>query len=104
MLFDDNQLNIKTVIVHIHGGGFVSSSSRGHQSYLRKWTKMIPDSVIMSIDYRHAPEFCYPAPLDDVWQGYYWIFTQCWSQLGIQPKTIIVVGDSAGGNFAMGLT
>ncbi len=59
--------------------------------------------MIMSIDYRLAPEWPYPAALDDVFQGYYWILTQCWSQLGINPKNIILVGDSAGGNFAMAL-
>ena len=82
----------------------MASTSNGHQHYLRKWAKMLPDCVIMSIDYRLAPEWPYPAALDDVCQGYYWILTQCKEQLNINPKNIIVVGDSAGGNFAMGLT
>ena len=74
---------LSTIIVHIHGGGFVAMSSAGHQSYLRKWAKMVPDAIVMSIDYRLAPTAVYPASLDDVWQGYYWIIENCFSQLGI---------------------
>ena len=73
---------VKVVLIHIHGGGFVASTSRGHQHYVRKWAKMIPDCVIMSVDYRLAPEFPYPAALDDVWQGYYWIINYSWQLLG----------------------
>lgn len=94
---------IRTLLIHIHGGGFVASTSRGHQHYVRKWTKMIPDCVIMSIDYRLAPENPYPAGLDDICQGYYWIINQASAQLGIYPKNIILTGDSAGGNLAMSL-
>ena len=95
---------IKTAIIHIHGGGFISLSSRVHQTYLRKWTKMVPDSIIFSIDYRLSPEYAFPAALDDIWQGYYWIITQCKTQLGIDPDNIMLSGDSAGGNFSMVLT
>lgn len=101
--------NIKTVVIYIHGGGFVGMSSRTHQHYTRKWAKMVADSVILSIDYRLAPEHPYPAAVDDVWQAYYWILTQCEHQLGIgsaptvgfKPQNIVVAGDSAGGTFAM---
>ena len=95
--------SIRTVIIQIHGGGFISSTSKSHQSYIRRWANMIPDSVIISMDYRLSPEWSYPAPLDDIWQGYYWILSECKKQLGINPVNVIVVGDSAGGNFAMGL-
>ena len=104
----------KTLIVHIHGGGFIALSSRTHQSYLRKWAKMVPNSVVMSIDYRLAPRYEYPTAIEDVWQGYYWILRQCEAQLGIpihtlsfigiSPRTILVTGDSAGGCLTMNLT
>ncbi len=74
--------DIKTILVHIHGGGFVGLTSRTHQNYLRKWTKMLSNCLIMSIDYRLAPQFAFPAAVDDIWQGYYWIITQCEEQLG----------------------
>ena len=107
------ECGVKTIVVHIHGGGFIGLSSRTHQNYLRKWAKLIPNSMIMSIDYRLAPDFVYPDPLDDVWQGYYWILTQCETQIGIyapltvigvKPQIIVVSGDSAGGNLSMGLS
>ncbi len=78
--------NPKTLIIHIHGGGFVASASSAHQYYLRKWAKSIPDSVVASIDYRLAPESSYPAALDDVWQGYYWLVKHSRDILGITPK------------------
>jgi hormone-sensitive lipase len=71
-------------VIHVHGGGFVAMSSRAHQNYLRKWAKMLPNSVIMSLDYRLAPAFTHPAALDDVWQGYYWVLTQARIQLGTE--------------------
>jgi hormone-sensitive lipase len=100
----DENTNIKTVIIHIHGGGFISLSSRVHQTYLRKWTKLVPNSIVFSIDYRLSPEYVFPAALDDIWQGYYWLLTQCKTQLGIPLDNIFVAGDSAGGNFSMTLT
>lgn len=71
------------LIIHIHGGGFVASSSSGHQNYLRKWAKIVPNSLIMSIDYRLAPEYYFPAPLDDVCQAYFWIIEYCRTELSI---------------------
>lgn len=97
----NNDPLIKNILVHIHGGGFIGLSSRSHQNYLRKWAKMLPNTAIFSIDYRLSPQFVYPDPVDDIWQGYYWILTQCESQLGIKPEKILLAGDSAGGNFAM---
>jgi len=100
----DGNTEIKTAIIHIHGGGFISLSSRVHQTYLRKWTKLVPNSIIFSIDYRLSPEYPFPAALDDIWQGYYWLLTQCRIQLGIPLDNIFLAGDSAGGNFSMVLT
>lgn len=73
----------KNIIIHIHGGGFVGLSSMSHQNYIRKWAVSMPDSVVFSIDYRLAPQFTYPTAIDDIWQAYYWILTQCKQQLSI---------------------
>ena len=50
---------IDTIIIHIHGGGFVSLNSYAHQTYLRKWTKLTKFPVF-SIDYTNAPEKQFP--------------------------------------------
>ena len=52
--------------MHIHGGGFVSMSSRSHQTYTRKWAKEL-QVPIFSVDYRKAPDHPYPYGIDDCW-------------------------------------
>lgn len=89
-----------TLIVHFHGGGFVSQSSHGHAIYLREWAADIPDAVIVSIDYRLSPENPYPAALDDCLYSYQWILENRHT-LGTDAKRVVVVGDSAGGNLAV---
>lgn len=90
-------------MIHIHGGGFVAMSSSSHQNYTRKWANEI-GIPIFSIDYRLAPEYPYPAALNDVWQAYYWIVNNCETHFGIRPERIFVAGDSAGGNLTLALT
>lgn len=91
------------LVIHIHGGGFVAMSSSSHESYLRKWSNKLEVPVI-SIDYRLAPENPYPKALDDVWQAYNWILNNAQEEFGIELNKIILCGDSAGGNLAIGLT
>jgi acetyl esterase/lipase len=99
----DNFIEIDAIMIHIHGGGFVAMSSASHQNYTRKWANEI-GIPIFSIDYRLAPEYPYPAALNDVWQAYYWIITHCETHLGIKPKKVFISGDSAGGNLTLALT
>lgn len=61
-----------TILIHIHGGGFISMSSGSHQNYTRIWANKL-EIPVFSIDYRLAPEFPYPNGLDDCWQAYNWI-------------------------------
>jgi len=90
------------IIIHIHGGGFVSMSSGSHRIYLNRWVKNLK-LVLFSIDYRLAPNNMYPDALDDVWQAYFWILNYAETILGIKNKKIILVGDSAGGTLALAL-
>jgi len=91
------------VVLHIHGGGFVAMSSASHQAYTRQWARAI-QKPILSVDYRLAPEHPYPAALDDCWQAYNWVLDEMENSLGIKPKNIVLVGDSAGGNLVLGIT
>lgn len=70
-----------TVIIHIHGGGFISTSSRNHQIYTRKWANNLK-LPIFAIDYRLAPEHPYPEALDDCWQAYNWIIQYSYDFFG----------------------
>ncbi|CAK56639.1 unnamed protein product (macronuclear) [Paramecium tetraurelia] len=91
------------IVIHIHGGGFVSMSSRSHQTYTRKWAKNL-QVPIFSIDYRKAPESPYPYGLDDCWQAYMFIMNYIDKYFNIKPKKVVLVGDSAGGNLVAALT
>jgi len=93
----------ESLIIHIHGGGWIAMSSSSHEMYTRKWSKMT-DIPIMSIDYRLAPDNPYPKALDDVYQSYCWILKHAEEKLLMKVKNIILVGDSAGGNLASALT
>jgi len=98
-----SQKDAQDIIIHIHGGGFVSGSSGSHRPYLYKWAKSL-NRIIFSIDYRLAPDHPYPAGLDDVWQAYNWIMNYAEPVLGIKIGKVILAGDSAGGNLVMALT
>ncbi|OMJ78935.1 hypothetical protein SteCoe_21156 [Stentor coeruleus] len=90
------------IVIHIHGGGFISMSSASHQVYTNVWCNNLQIPII-SIDYRLAPKNPYPAALDDVWQTWNWII-QYGETIGINPNQYVIVGDSAGGNLALALT
>lgn len=92
-----------SLIIHIHGGGFIAMSSASHEMYTRKWAKLT-NIPIMSIDYRLAPENPYPKALDDVYQAYTWIIKNAKEKINMNLKNIILVGDSAGGNLVAALT
>jgi len=89
-------------IIHIHGGGWVSLSTDIYQTITREWAKKCGKPVF-SIEYRLAPEHCYPAGLDDCWQAYNWIIDHAEKVFGIRTNKVILVGDSAGGNLATAL-
>jgi len=100
---DSTRKQLDTLIIHIHGGGFVSMSSGSHQIYLRHWAKML-GLPIFSIDYSLAPKAKYPTALNDCWQAYNWLIDNCEEAFGITPNRVILVGDSAGGNMCLGLS
>ena len=88
----------QTLIIHIHGGGFIGQSTFSHEPYLRKWANELK-LPIFSINYRLAPDHKFPEGLDDAWQAYVWLVVNSEDQLGVRPDKILLFGDSAGGNF-----
>ena len=93
----------RKVILHIHGGGFISMSSSSHQSYLRKFVRQ-NDAVLFSIDYPLSPMKKYPDILDSVLKGYLFVLVLVSRVLGVGEFEFVLVGDSAGGNLACALT
>ena len=91
-----------SLIIHIHGGGFIGTSTVVHEKYLRTWVNQL-DIPLIGIDYSLSPHNKYPKALDDIWQGYNWIINHAEDQFKISPKKIVLSGDSAGGNLIFAL-
>jgi len=90
------------LVLHVHGGGFISQSSLSHAVYLREWAAMLPDAVILSVDYSLAPEAQYPVALLEVVHAYGWALENG-AAIGTTAASVVVVGDSAGGNLAVAM-
>ena len=88
-------------ILHIHGGGYVLGSPEQSMPLTRP-TAAQHDCVIVSVDYRLAPETPFPGPLEDCYAALLWMTAQA-EELGIDPAHIVVMGDSAGAGLAASL-
>lgn len=88
-------------IYHIHGGGFVGGAA-GPLEPIHRIMAYDLECVIVSVDYRLAPETPYPGPLEDCYAGLSWLFDHA-AEFGIDPARIGVMGESAGGGLAAGL-
>lgn len=89
------------VIVFFHGGGWVLSSIEGHDSLARRLAQR-SGALVVSVEYRLAPEHPYPAPHDDCWTVTRWLADHA-AEWGGDPSRLAVAGDSAGGNLAAGV-
>lgn len=94
---NSNQSNQK-VIVYFHGGGFVLYNIESHDYVTRRLCAM-NDCVVISVDYRLAPEHTFPAAHEDAYKVIEYVAANA-NELGIDAFKIIVAGDSAGGNLA----
>ncbi|MBQ7774327.1 MAG: alpha/beta hydrolase [Lachnospiraceae bacterium] len=87
----------KYIILYCHGGGYSTGSSK----YARTITSKLAMSTSMDVlafDYRLAPEYPYPAAIEDAMKAWNYLML-----LGYGARDIIVAGDSAGGNLALAL-
>lgn len=85
-------------MVFAHGGGWCLGSLEVYDVPCRALANAT-GRMILSVDYRLAPEYPFPTPLDDVYQALCWASEQT-AQIGIDPLRIALGGDSAGGNLA----
>lgn len=88
----------RRVLVYFHGGGWVVGSIDSHDGYCRSLVNAA-DVIVVSVDYRLAPEHKFPAAAEDAFAATRWVHENA-SSFGGLPERIAVAGDSAGGNLA----
>jgi len=88
-------------VLWVHGGGYIFGTGLTEDARLNGWADAF-GCVIVSVEYRLAPEFPYPAPLEDCYTALAWTAGHA-DDLGVDPGHIVVVGQSAGGGLAAGL-
>ncbi|WP_444912734.1 alpha/beta hydrolase [Microbulbifer sp. EKSA008] len=91
-----------SAILYIHGGGLICHDISRYDLVIAKYVAAsgVP---FLSVNYRKAPEFPYPIPIDDCYRAFIWL-VQHSQELSIDPTRIGIMGDSAGGGLAAALT
>ncbi|MBL8675697.1 MAG: alpha/beta hydrolase [Rhodospirillales bacterium] len=85
-------------LVYFHGGGWVIGDIETHHTVCQRLAAE-GDIVVVSVDYRLAPEHAFPAAVDDCWAATCWVARNA-GAIGVDGSKVAVGGDSAGGNLA----
>ncbi|MDJ0381174.1 alpha/beta hydrolase [Streptomyces sp. G-G2] len=88
----------RPTVVFCHGGGWVLCDLDTHDTTVRELCR-VSGAVIVSVDYRRAPEARFPGPVLDAYAALCWAAEHL-ADLGGDPGALVVAGDSAGGNLA----
>jgi acetyl esterase/lipase len=91
----------RPVIYHVHGGGMVIGNNRVGVDVPLAWAQAL-DAVVVSVEYRLAPEHPHPAPVEDVYAGLLWTADHA-AEIGADPERIVIAGASAGGGLCAAL-
>jgi acetyl esterase/lipase len=96
----DNPSTTKRVILYLHGGAYIKGLK--HLSSLYKYFSaelaVACEAEVWIPDYRLAPEYPYPAALEDVYRAYQSLLVK-----GVEPHNLFIMGDSAGGGLTLAL-
>ena len=87
------------VVVYYHGGGWVIADVNTYDATPRLLSKQL-NAIVVSVEYRHAPEAKFPAQHDDAAAAYRWVLQNA-ASWGGDPAKIATAGESAGGNLAV---
>jgi len=92
--FIDPRLQANQTLLYFHGGGY-SFYPKSYAHYIGLIT-CATKCKTLALDYRLSPEYRFPAQLDDALGAYRWLL-----ETGVNPASLIVGGDSAGGNLTL---
>lgn len=85
----------RRVVLYLHGGGYFMGSRRSHRELAARIAREAAARVLV-LEYRLAPEFPFPAAVDDATAAYRWLRKQ-----GVAASSIAIAGDSAGGGLTL---
>jgi acetyl esterase/lipase len=85
-------------VYHTHGGGMILGDNRTGLAGLLDWVDRL-GVIVVSVEYRLAPEHPFPAAVEDCYAGLVWTAANA-SELGIDPRRLLIAGASAGGGLA----
>jgi acetyl esterase/lipase len=97
----EKQTGVLPALLWIHGGGYMLGNIEQEDILVKKLT-LAGDCVVVSVDYRLAPENPFPAPLEDCYAALKWLAAHA-KELNIDKKRIAIGGASAGGGLTAGL-
>lgn len=86
------------VLVYFHGGGMNAGTLEQYDSLVQR-IALRANVIVVSVDYRLAPEYKFPSAHDDAYAALSWVSKNA-ASIGGDPKRLAVGGDSAGGNLA----
>jgi len=86
------------LLLYLHGGGFTIGSVETHDVLCRELARLA-GCMVVSLDYRLAPEYRFPTAHNDAWDALQWLAVHA-GRLGADAKRLAVGGDSAGGTLA----
>ena len=89
-------------LLHLHGGGFMIGSVEMSDVSCTRYADQV-GAMVVSVDYRLAPETPFPGPVEDCFAALTWFAAKA-DDLGVDPGRIGVIGESAGGGLAAGTT
>ena len=98
LVVNDKPGQRRPAIVYMHGGGFIVGSAKSDLREAQEIAKML-DCVVISVDYRLAPEVNYAGSVEDNYSALKWLYHQA-DELGADTARIGVYGGSAGGGHA----
>lgn len=102
-IYRNNNTSVKLpVFLFLHGGGWIRGSVETHDDLCRNLA-VDGSFIVVSVDYRLAPESLFPNAVDDAYKSLNWTLNHS-EEINAERNNIAVGGDSSGGNLAIALS